>query len=212
VTLHKPPTQQYQGVSAADRLAGRRHRLIEAGIDLFGTKGYRDTSIDELCARAGLTKRYFYESFTGREDLLLAVYDVVNGAVLEAALGHLVASGQPPTDVIDFARSLTTSLFEHLRAEPRHGRILFVEVLGVSPAVDKKYLENTSGIEKLLVGLVSDSSRLSVKPELLARAALGTVLGMAVAWMQNGQREDVSDMVNAIVALYGGELDGPSSD
>ena len=30
-----------------------------------------------VCARAGLTERYFYESFKDREELLLAVFDAI---------------------------------------------------------------------------------------------------------------------------------------
>lgn len=206
VKPHRAPTQQYSGVSAEVRLADRRQRLIDAGIELFGTKGYRETSIDELCAKAGLTKRYFYESFEGRDALLLAVYEVVNARMAEAALSSLVTLAEAPKDILDFARSLLTALFEHLRAQPRHGRILFVEVLGVSAEVDRMYLSNTHAFEQLLAAMVPADTALSVRPGLLARAALGTVIGMAVAWMQNGQQESVAELVDAIVALYGGEL------
>lgn len=202
----KPPTQQYQGMTAAARLADRRERLIEAGIDLFGTSGFRATSIDEVCARAGLTKRYFYESFASREALLMAVYDEVNDQLQAQALAHIVASAGTNPDVLALTDAIITAIFTHLRDEPKHGRILFVEVLGVSPEVDRKYLDNTSNWEKLLVALVPDDSSLTARPALLARAALGTVVGMAVGWIQSGKHESVEEIVGAIRALFSGEL------
>ncbi len=47
---------------------------MEAGLDLFGTIGYARTSVRAVSAAASLNSRYFYESFSSREDLLYAVY------------------------------------------------------------------------------------------------------------------------------------------
>src|SRR5690348_15017019 len=64
------PRNPYCGVSAGARVAARRSRLLAAGLELFGTQGYLPTTIDQVCTEAGLTKRYFYESFRSCEDLL----------------------------------------------------------------------------------------------------------------------------------------------
>ena len=53
----------YRGVSATDRRDQRRQRLIDAGLQLFGTRGIAAVGIVDVCAEAGLTKRYFYENF-----------------------------------------------------------------------------------------------------------------------------------------------------
>src|SRR5258707_6385239 len=67
------PRNPYGGVSARARVASRRDRLLAAGLELFGTQGYLCTTIDQVCAEAGLTKRYFYESFRSCEELLGAL-------------------------------------------------------------------------------------------------------------------------------------------
>jgi len=67
------PRNPYGGKSARARVASRRHRLLAAGLELFGTQGYLRTTIDQVCAEAGLTKRYFYESFQSCEELLGAL-------------------------------------------------------------------------------------------------------------------------------------------
>lgn len=202
----KAPTQQYQGISASDRLADRHARLIAAGIDLFGTAGYRATSIDEVCAGAGLTKRYFYESFASREALLLAVYDEVNDRARDAVLAELARAGTTAPDMLSLTRSLLTAIFEHLKAEPRHARILFVEILGVSPEVDAAYVKSIQTWAALLASLIPSPETLSVEPLPLAHAAFGTVIGMAALWTQGGQRQPVDEVISAIVALFSGEL------
>ena len=64
----------YRGLSAADRHAQRRERLLQAGLELFGTQGYAASSIRAVSAEASLNSRYFYESFSSREDLLYHLY------------------------------------------------------------------------------------------------------------------------------------------
>lgn len=75
----------YGGVRADPRVNGRRKRLIAAGIEAFGTRGYARTSIQTIRGTAGLTGRYFYESFGSKEELLPAVcHGIIEGQVRDA--------------------------------------------------------------------------------------------------------------------------------
>lgn len=67
----------YAGASREEREDARREQIIAAGIELFGTRGYRAATVGAICEVAGLNKRYFYESFATLEDLLVAVYERV---------------------------------------------------------------------------------------------------------------------------------------
>jgi AcrR family transcriptional regulator len=53
-------TRPYRGVPADDRRAGRRARLLSAGLELLGSEGYSGTTVRGVCGRARLTPRYFY--------------------------------------------------------------------------------------------------------------------------------------------------------
>jgi TetR/AcrR family transcriptional repressor of nem operon len=46
-----------------------RQKLLDAAQELMLTKGYTDTSVDEICAAAGLTKGSFFHYFEGKEHL-----------------------------------------------------------------------------------------------------------------------------------------------
>ena len=65
----------YAGESLSERTARRRQQFLDAGLQVFGTTGYRTATVRQLCKQAGLTDRYFYESFASTEDLLVAVYE-----------------------------------------------------------------------------------------------------------------------------------------
>src|SRR4029079_8561538 len=73
--------RNYAGLSAEERREARRERLIEGAIRAYGELGYRNTTVKAVCEAAGLTERYFYESFANSEALLVAAFDTVSRRV-----------------------------------------------------------------------------------------------------------------------------------
>ncbi|HEY0227294.1 MAG TPA: TetR family transcriptional regulator [Mycobacterium sp.] len=67
--------RDYDGKTADERVAERRARLIDAGLEVFGEHGYAGTSIRAVLRQSGLRDRYFGESFPDLDSLLAAVYD-----------------------------------------------------------------------------------------------------------------------------------------
>ena len=49
-----------------------RVRILDAALRVIRSKGYADTSVDDLCAAAGLTKGGFFHHFKGKEELAIA--------------------------------------------------------------------------------------------------------------------------------------------
>ena len=86
----------YRGVKAADRLAGRRNRLLAAGLDLLGAdqQEISELTVRGVCNRAGLAARYFYESFANKDEFVGAVFDWVI-ADLAASTQAAVAAATP---------------------------------------------------------------------------------------------------------------------
>src|SRR6202166_921497 len=68
-------TMPFKGVSADDRRIDRRNRLVRAAFAIAGTEGAGALGVGRVCLAAGLTKRYFYESFATLADLESAVVD-----------------------------------------------------------------------------------------------------------------------------------------
>ena len=62
-------------LSRAERKQQTRRRLLEVAAEFFATKGYAETSLDEIAEEAGLTKGAVYSNFTSKAELALAVLD-----------------------------------------------------------------------------------------------------------------------------------------
>lgn len=71
-----------------------RNRILDAALRLIRQKGYAATTIDELCAAAGVTKGAFFHHFRSKEDIGVAAarhWSEVTGALFENAPYHAPA-------------------------------------------------------------------------------------------------------------------------
>jgi AcrR family transcriptional regulator len=116
--------RRWRGREPADRVADRRAQLVEAGLELMGTAGARGVSMRGVCRQAGLTERYFYESFGHVDELLVEVLELV---VLKARDALFAALDTAPAQLGPLIRHGVRAFTEFLLADPRRGRVMFVE-------------------------------------------------------------------------------------
>ncbi|RWA17816.1 TetR/AcrR family transcriptional regulator [Mycolicibacterium brumae] len=117
----------YGGMSAEQRVAERRAKLIDAGLNLFGSGESAQVRVKDVVAEAGLTERYFYESFKDMAAFFDAVFECA-ADMIESQVNAVIVDA--PED--GFARvslALRTTV-ELLAADPRLIRLFFVEALG----------------------------------------------------------------------------------
>jgi AcrR family transcriptional regulator len=120
--------RDYGGISAADRRAERRRKLLAAGRQIWGESGITEVTVRGVCTAAGLIPRYFYEQFPNREALLFAVADDVRDQLLEA----LVAAGLgDPGSLTDKLRSALTAFLDIIAADPHIHRIATSDLTSV---------------------------------------------------------------------------------
>lgn len=174
----------YGGVSAEDRRAERRARLVEAGLELVSRDGWTGLTVRAVCAQAGLTERYFYESFDDRDALMLAIFDRV---AAEAAAGVLAAVEAAPHDATAKSRAAIGAFVEMLTEDPRRGRAMLVESMA-SPALRKRRAEAI----RRFAALMSERGREFYGPdavgetdaELTALALAGGLAELLVGWLE----------------------------
>ncbi|MFF3289031.1 TetR family transcriptional regulator [Streptomyces sp. NPDC003023] len=74
--------------------AERREQLLDIGRALFAEKGFEGTSVEEIAAKAGVSKPVVYEHFGGKEGLYAVVVDREMRQLLDMVTGALTA-GHP---------------------------------------------------------------------------------------------------------------------
>ena len=206
------PARAYGGVALAERVATRRARFVEAGVELFGTQGFRVATVRGICAAAGLTDRYFYESFASLETLLAEVYRTLVHDFATRLTQESIRSGAWSGDAAAIERQATAAYalwFDAVR-DPRFARIVLVEVLGVSPAIDALYEDSVRAMAELTIAPLAATQpalKLSkARRELLGRALVGAGLQVAKMWMTGGYRLPRRDVVRTCVLVATGTL------
>jgi AcrR family transcriptional regulator len=187
----------YGGRSELERRSDRRTRLLNAGLELFGTEGWQGATIERLCSAAGVATRSFYEEFASREALLLAVYEQIMEGVLDSLLPAVQSASGPVEDRIRLGLG---GYVRHLTEDPRRAKVAHREIrmAGV--------LENDRH------AMVLRFAEVIAHEAHLESGAAGRVLGLALAgavsevlvdWIAQAEpRPATEPIVDALVRLY----------
>lgn len=186
--------RQYGGVSAQERRAVRRERLLEAGLRLFGAPGGERVTMTAICAEAGLTERYFYESFRDRDELLLEVIERVAGEVRDTTVAVLAGV---EGDAGARARAAIAAFVDILTTDPRKGHVAMVASAAAEP-----FRTRRSELLRRFARLVAEESKLlygdrawsSPHDEVTALLFVGGLAELLTAWL-SGDIEVPPDMI-----------------
>lgn len=122
----------YRGVAAPQRLAERRRRFLQAGLDLLG-ETYDELTVRAICRRSGIATRHFYEAFADKDEFVAAVFDSVIGEI--ATTTQAAVAAVPPPDQ---NRAGITNLVRTIGDDPRIGKLLFDPQLSNTVLVRKR--------------------------------------------------------------------------
>jgi AcrR family transcriptional regulator len=186
-------TMPFKGVSAADRRIDRRRRLVESAFKIAGTEGAGALGVGRVCLAAGLTKRYFYESFASLTQLQSAVVDHAIATMsqrvdpfaptqpggspqpwLEAFVGALV-------DDECLARVLLTETHGGVLSPFRH-QIIAVAVAGMAPT--------------------GSDPQADLRARLVAYSQIGTLSELCLAWHQGQLAMERAALVDVLAELF----------
>jgi AcrR family transcriptional regulator len=186
----------YRGVSAIDRRAQRRQRLIDAGLELFGTRGIAAVGIVDVCAEAGLTKRYFYENFASIDTLADAVFEHVTGNLVAAVAPAITAgAGRDP-------RPALTVYTRALLSDPRVVRLLAVES---QTGTLKKYRDGfpTRAVE-LWFDFAGSEDAVPPPEEMRLRAYgfIGAAQQIGMAWLDGHLPLSMDQVIDQLVDMF----------
>lgn len=198
--------RNYGGETPELRAARRRSQFIEAGKVLFGTVGYRKTTVRALCKQAELTDRYFYESFATTEDLLVAVYEQIIHGILADMLETIQKAG-PSTDAEELIPIVLDAFFRQVE-DPLASRVVWLEVLGISPRIDALYNGTLRRFADFLLNLIKNS-----RPEwkisedvanVLTMGMIGAVSESAKDWLMTGYQTPRQVLVEGTSIIFQG--------
>ena len=203
----------YSGITLEARREQRRRRLLDAGLEEIGTRGYDQITVKDVCRRAGLTERYFYEQFSDRHGLLVAVYDDVVGVVLSATLA---AAESAPNELAGRSRAGLAAFVGALADDPRRARVQLIESVGRGVELERRRWE----VMRTFADYVQQSAELlHPRPDIsplrrgaLASALVGATNHLVVEWVLGDLEMSREELVETLVTLLLAVAEAPALD
>ncbi|WP_190127579.1 TetR family transcriptional regulator [Streptomyces mashuensis] len=188
--------------AAAQRLTMRR-KLAAAAMELFATKGYEATTVDEIAAAAGVARRTFFRHFRSKEEAIFPDHDdtlVRAAAVLEAAPPH-----ENPLDTVCRGIKEVMRMYAASPAVSVERYRLTREV----PTLREREIASVARYERLftryLLGHFDESTSHHDDDPLLAEVAASAVVTahnhVLRRWLRGGGKGDVETQLDHAFAI-----------
>lgn len=129
------PPRRWHGTLRSERDSARRTRLLDAALALYGTIGFRKTSVQALCQESGVSSRSFYELFPTQESLLEDLYIELNEEITT-----VLDEAQIPSDatLAEAARLIVGAALSPMLDDERKARVLEVEAVGICDSLEER--------------------------------------------------------------------------
>ena len=196
------PTRAYGGLTSEERRRVRRERLLEAGLEVFGSRGLSQSTMRDICTRARLSDRYFYESFANVQDVFEAIYLQLREELLVRLQGAM--TGLPP-EPLEITKAVLHAFFSFVQEDPRRARIMLIDVMGLrySPQLgdeteDAHVYRADPYVRAMLDPLRAmypAVDRLGIDLELVYQTMIGMTVQSAATWVDKGFDKSVDEIV-----------------
>ena len=190
----------HSGISTAGRTRIndiQRARLMAAMVEVAAERGLADATVARVVARAGVSRRTFYELFEDREDCFLAAFD----EGITQISRYVLDSYDPGASWVERIRTAVTALLSFLDAERDLARLLIVALPGAGQAA----LERRRHLLAQMVAVIDEgrdeSKNASQLPPLTAEGIAGGGLSVIHARMVGQNPGRLVELANPLMSM-----------
>lgn len=183
------------------RAQNRQRLILDAALQVFSRKGYRDASVDSIAGVSGTSKGGVYFHFPSKEAIFLALLNRTTTRLLDK-IGSALAAHQDPVARADAALLTVIRTFGKHRAL---ARLFMVEALGAGREFHRRMAEIHGEFADVIQFHLDDAVRQGIiqpiDTEVAARAWFGALNEVITAWALSGRPERLEDAYGALRPL-----------
>ncbi len=187
--------RQYRGNTAEERRLERREKLLHAAARIFAHRGFHNATVRAVCEEAGLTERYFYESFQNSEALFLALHRETSQRIIGIIRDVPVSADDPDAQM----RKMLGRFFDFFTTDPDDARMFAVEAVYISPVAREVCKSWRETLGQILMQAMNPGR--SVTENIVSTAVARALLSIAVDWMEDGFSRPRSEVLDAGMQL-----------
>lgn len=184
-----------------ERSRVRRQRILDAALDVFSRRGYRDAAVDDIAVAAATSKGGVYFHFPNKAAIFQALVRRTSGLLMarvEAALAEI----DDPILKVDAALATVLRLFAEHRTL---ARLFLVEALGAGPEFSAALMEVHEEFARLIARHLDEAVRSGAIPPIDVEQAgvawFGALNEVMVRWVLTGRPERLEEVYPALRAL-----------
>ena len=174
---------------SAENRAGTRERILDAALNIFSSKGYHDTRLDEIVDESHTSKGSIYFYFPNKERLFLALVDQFAN-LLERRIIESISQETSAMVKVQAALEACLATFGKYR---RQAKMLLVQASGLGNAFEQKRLEINERFALLIDGYLREAVAAGeiapIDTEIVAHAWMGAIYSLTIHWVYTGEPE-----------------------
>jgi AcrR family transcriptional regulator len=192
-----------QGIRERTRRLAQTELTVVAQ-DLFLEQGYAATTVDQIAAAAGMSKRTFFRYFPSKDDLVIGKYDLFGDRIAEALDAR--PAEEPVWDSLRRVFDITLDYVQDDRARARNDAM--DRIVQSSPQLNAGYLEKMQRVQEILVGRVAarlkQQGRNSAgpKPAAIVGAAFACMQSARTAWLDSDQTQPFGAYLDEAMSAF----------
>ena len=200
----KTKERQFKGLSLTERKQARREKLIEAGIEAYGTHGFFAVTVKDICNEAKLTERYFYESFKKSDELFQTIFLTLIDQLQHNVMQAIMQASSDPRKMIEAG---LTALLTTLRDNPRMARIIYIDAMLVQELHNQATIHETMlrfdrMIQAFVMLMMPHIDRSEREISFIATGLNGYVTQIAIRWVVSGFKQSMEDVLSSCSIVF----------
>jgi AcrR family transcriptional regulator len=185
------------GMPAGLVLNVQRERLLKATTEVVSRKGYAATTVRDLLAQSGLSRRTYYDLYVDKEDCYLAAFGEI-AAVIEQRVGNALETGGPARRSVRLA---IEELADFCIEEPDAACAALVESLAAGHAGREARNELIARLAEAFAPQLAELRAASSDSTLIARATVGGIFELLYGPLARRDVERLRDLRGQIGEL-----------
>ncbi len=185
-------------MAAEDVAASQRGRMLRAMAEAVAEKGYANTAVADVVARAGVSRKTFYEHFANKEACFLAAYDACVDALYGAVAERAGDDGERP--LAEQVERLMAVYLDMLAADPEVAIAYLVAVYAAGPEALGRRREVLARFAELFATLHVRTGAAPL-PGLRYEALAGAISTIVTVRVATGEIAELPNLRDELVAL-----------
>lgn len=178
-----------------------KNRILDAALNIFSSKGYYDTKLDEIVTESGTSKGAIYFHFPNKERLFLALVDQF-ADLLERRVVTAIEQEAAGIARVKVALATVLKTFGKYR---RPAKLLLVQAVGLGTTFEQKRLEVNDRFARLIETYLQEAIDVGdivpVDTDVVSYAWMGAIYSVIIRWVYTGEPDSDQIMASMLPLL-----------